>query len=63
MPVISSLVGSPMNGADVVDGLVVDSKDPFGARLVRCLKMGVELLSTVSMSTRAFEPVNGKDCK
>lgn len=63
MPVTGDIVGSPKDGADVVDGVVADSKAPFAARLVRFVKMGVELFSAAALSIRAFSPVNGKECK
>ena len=63
MPITGDFVAAPKDGADPVDGLVADSKAPFAARLVRFVKMGVELFSAAALSVRAFSAVSGKECK
>lgn len=63
MPILGDLVGAPKDGADLVDGLVADSKAPFAARVVRFVKMGVELISAAAMSIRIFSAVDGDECK
>lgn len=60
MPVTGDIVGSPKDGADVVDGIVLDSKSPFAARLIGfvCAQGAVE--TNVYARAIIFETVSGE---
>ena len=57
MPVISALVGSPMNRTNVVFGLVADPKDPFFTRGV--IKATLRIFRVVRATPRIFTSVMG----
>ena len=62
MPITGDLVGGPKRKAELIDGLVADSKSPF-AGLAGIVKLGVEVLSSVRMGIAIFQTVGGKAIK